>query len=94
MSKSKRSFWGGLFSGEEKSNGATTAADRLKVIVTSEHRLTRRLTPDRIEKMKLEIVEVVNKHVSGVRLDDVEFTYHTEEKIEVLEMSINLPEQY
>ena len=43
-------FWSNLFGGEQKSNSANTAAERLKVIVASENRLHNRLTPERIEK--------------------------------------------
>ena len=39
-------FWSNLFGGEQKSNSANTAAERLKVIVASENRLHNRLTPE------------------------------------------------
>lgn len=84
----------GLFDslfGTAKSNSANTATERLKVIVASEHRLHNRLTPDRIEKMKREILTVVNNYVSGVQMDHVQIQHHTEDNIEVLEMNISLP---
>ena len=85
-------FWSNLFGGEQKSNSANTAAERLKVIVASENRLHNRLTPERIEKMKREILEVVNKYVNGVQIDDVNINHRSEDSLDVLEMNINLPE--
>lgn len=84
----------GLFDnlfGSGKSNSADIATERLKVIVASEHRLHNRLTPDRIERMKREILAVVNNYVSGVQMDNVQIQHHTEANMEVLEMNINLP---
>lgn len=88
----KKSFWSSLFGNEQKSKSASTAAERLKVIVASENRLHNRLTPERIEKMKREILAVVNTYVTGVQIDDVNINHHTEANMEVLEMNISLPE--
>ena len=77
----------------KKSKSANTAAERLKVIVASENRLQDRLTPERIEKMKREILAVVNNYVSGVQIDDVNVQHHTEANMEVLELNISLPER-
>ena len=86
-------FWGNLFKGEEKPTSAQAAKDRLKVIVASENRLGRRLSQDKIERMKLEIMEVVNRYVRGVDEQDVQMSVRTEADIEMLEMNINLPEE-
>ncbi len=91
---SKRGFLGSLFGGDTKSNSAHRATERLKVIVASENRLTNRLNPERIEMMKLEILDVVNKYFAGVKLDDVDLQHHCDENIQVLEMNINLPETH
>lgn len=88
-----KGFWSSLFGGEPKSSSANLAAERLKVIVASENRLHNRLTPDRIEKMKREILAVVNTYVSGVQMDNVNIQHHTEANMEVLEMNISLPER-
>lgn len=88
----KKGFWSSLFGGDTKSTSANTAAERLKVIVASENRLQDRLTPDRIERMKREILAVVNNYVSGVQIDDVNIQHHNEANMQVLEMNINLPE--
>ena len=92
MSK-KRGFWSSLFGPETKTSGsANTATERLKVIVASENRLNSRLTADRIEKMKREILEVVNKYVNGVQINDVNINHRHEDNLDVLEMNINLPD--
>ncbi|WP_230658000.1 cell division topological specificity factor MinE [Psychrobacter sp. I-STPA10] len=89
----KKGFWSNLFSSSEQESGsAHTATERLKVIVASENRLNNRLTADRIEKMKREILEVVNKYVNGVQIDDVNIHHRHEDSLDVLEMNINLPD--
>ena len=89
----KKGFWSSLFSTETKTSGsANTATERLKVIVASENRLNSRLTADRIEKMKREILEVVNKYVNGVQINDVNINHRHEDDLDVLEMNINLPD--
>ena len=95
MMTKKKGFWSSLF-GTDDSNGtagsANLATERLKVIVASENRLNNRLTADRIEKMKREILEVVNKYVNGVQIDDVNINHRSEYSLDVLEMNISLPE--
>ncbi|SJM72976.1 Cell division topological specificity factor [Psychrobacter piechaudii] len=82
-----------MFGTETKTSGsANTATERLKVIVASENRLNSRLTADRIEKMKREILEVVNKYVNGVQINDVNINHRHEDNLDVLEMNINLPD--
>jgi cell division topological specificity factor len=63
------------------------------VIVASENRLGRRLSQDKIERMKIEIMEVVNRYVRGVDEQDVQMSVRSEADIEMLEMNINLPEE-
>lgn len=89
----KQSFWSKLFGGNSGSNSADIAKDRLKVIVASHDRLNTRLTPDRIEQMKREILEVVSKYVSGVNLDNLNIKHRHEESLDVLEMNISLPDR-
>ncbi len=93
MMTKKKGFWSSLFGTDDSSAGsANLATERLKVIVASENRLNNRLTVDRIEKMKREILEVVNKYVNGVQIDDVNINHRSEDSLDVLEMNINLPE--
>lgn len=87
-------FWGNLFNKSDGKNvpSAKAATDRLKVIVASEHNLSNRLHPEKIERMKREILDVVNKYVHGVDLEDVIINHRSEADIDMLEMNINLPD--
>lgn len=86
-------FWSKLFSGDEKPSSAKTAKDRLKVIVASEQGLGRRLSQDKIDQMKKEIMQVVNRYVRGVDEQHIQMYVRSEANIEMLEMNINLPEE-
>jgi cell division topological specificity factor len=86
-------FWSKLFSSEEKPSSAQTAKDRLKVIVASEQGLGRRLSQDKIDQMKTEIMQVVNRYVRGVDEQHIQMQVRSEANIEMLEMNINLPEE-
>ena len=88
----KKGFWSTLFGSNTGSNSADIAKDRLKVIVASHDRLNTRLTADRIEQMKREILAVVNKYVNGVSIDDLNINHRHEDNLDVLEMNISLPE--
>jgi cell division topological specificity factor len=85
-------FWSKLFSGDDKPSSAQTAKDRLKVIVASEQGLGRRLSQDKIDQMKKEIMQVVNRYVRGVDEQHIQMQVRSEANIEMLEMNINLPE--
>ncbi|MDU6101251.1 MAG: cell division topological specificity factor MinE [Acinetobacter sp.] len=85
-------FWSKLFSSEEKPSSAQTAKDRLKVIVASEQGLGRRLSQDKIDQMKKEIMQVVSRYVRGVDEQHIQMQVRSEANIEMLEMNINLPE--
>ncbi len=86
------SFWAKLFKTEVAPTSRKTAADRLKVIISTENRLGRRLSQDAINRMKSEIMEVVSRYVRGVDTHDIHMTVRSEDNIETLEMNINLPE--
>ena len=86
-------FWSKLFSNEDKPSSAQTAKDRLKVIVASEQGLGRRLSQEKIDQMKTEIMQVVNRYVSGVDENHIQMQVRSEANIEMLEMNINLPEE-
>lgn len=89
----KKGFWSNWFGTDTKSSGsANMATERLKVIVASENRLNSRLTSERIETMKREILEVVNKYVNGVQINDVNINHRHEDNLDVLEMNISLPD--
>ena len=86
-------FWSKLFNSDEKPSSAQTAKDRLKVIVASEQGLGRRLSQEKIDQMKTEIMQVVNRYVSGVDENHIQMQVRSEANIEMLEMNINLPEE-
>ncbi|SPL70983.1 cell division topological specificity factor MinE [Acinetobacter stercoris] len=86
-------FWSKLFSNDDKQSSAKTAKDRLKVIVASEQGLGRRLSQDKIDQMKKEIMQVVNRYVRGVDEQHIQMQVRSEANIEMLEMNINLPEE-
>ena len=85
-------FWSKLFSSDEKPSSAQTAKARLKVIVASEQGLGRRLSQDKIDQMKKEIMQVVSRYVRGVDEQHIQMQVRSEANIEMLEMNINLPE--
>ena len=86
-------FWSKLFSNDEKPSSAQTAKDRLKVIVASESGLGKRLSQDKIDQMKKEIMQVVNRYVRFVDEQHIQMAVRSEANIEMLEMNINLPEE-
>ena len=86
-------FWSKLFSTDDKPSSAQTAKDRLKVIVASENGLGKRLSQDKIDQMKKEIMQVVNRYVRGVDEQHIQMQVRSEANIEMLEMNINLPEE-
>ena len=87
-------FWSKLFSNDEKPSSAQTAKDRLKVIVASESGLGKRLSQDKIDQMKKEIMQVVSRYVRGVDEQHIQMQVRSEANIEMLEMNINLPEDH
>ena len=86
-------FWSKLFNNEDKPSSAQTAKDRLKVIVASEQGLGKRLSQDKNDQMKKEIMQVVNRYVRGVDEQHIQMSVRYEANIEMLEMNINLPEE-
>lgn len=93
---SDKGFFNNLFGSKKtkpKTTSAARATERLRVIVESEHRLSHRLNPEKIEQMKREILDVVNKFVRGVNIDDVNIQHRSEANVDMLEMNINLPDR-
>lgn len=88
-----KGFFGSLFGESDKPTSASIAKDRLKVIVATHH-LHERLPPERIDEMKKEILEVVNRYVSGVKMNDVNIQQRKENDLDILEMNVNLPERH
>lgn len=87
-------FWDNLFGAKNaKPSSAQTAKDRLKVIVASEHSLSRRLSQDKIDQMKREIMQVVNRYMRGVDEEHIQMKMHSDANAEMLEMTINFPDE-
>lgn len=89
----KKGLWSMLFGNGDEPTSASVAKDRLKVIVASHDKLSTRLTAERIDEMKREILAVVNKFINGVQIDDVNIKQRHEDSLDVLEMNINLPDR-
>ncbi|MDO4426560.1 MAG: cell division topological specificity factor MinE [Moraxella sp.] len=89
----KKSWFSRLLGQDSGPSSAEIAKNRLTVLVASnDNQLKTRLTQERIDKMKREIAEVVSKYVSGVQIDDIDINHTKEESMDVLQMSISLPE--
>lgn len=89
----KKSWLARLLGQDDTPTSAEIAKNRLTVLVASnDNQLKNRLTQDRIDKMKREIAEVVNKYVAGMQIDDININHRKEDTMDVLQMSINLPE--
>lgn len=90
----KTNWFSRLLGQGDKSSSADIAKQRLTVLVASnDNQLRNTLTQERINKMKIELLEVVGRYLSTVQLDDIIINHRKEDTMDVLEMSINLPEQ-
>ncbi len=78
----------GIF-GKKKVQSASVAKERLKITV--EHSRADARRPDFLNKMRLEILEVVNKYVQ-VEIDDINTNIANQGDSEVLELNILLPD--
>ncbi|MEI6859680.1 MAG: cell division topological specificity factor MinE [Shewanella sp.] len=79
------------FKTKKKSNTASTAKERLQIIVA--HQRGERDAPDYFPQMKQEIIEVIRKYVQvdtdqiSVQLDQ------NDDQLSVLELNVTLPEK-
>lgn len=93
----KNSWLSRLLGQSNEPSSADIAKDRLTVLVASgNNRLQNRLTDETIDKMKREILDIVNRYVAGVNLDDVEIKKDKSEdaqNMDILAMYINLPDK-
>lgn len=74
---------------ESKPKSASTAKERLQIIVAHERKALRTL--DFLPEMQREILDVVRKYV-GVETNDVSINIEDENDCSVLELNITLPE--
>ena len=77
------------FRSEEPANTATTARDRLQVIVA--HERSQRRQPDYLPKMQREILEVIKKYIN-IEQDQISVQVEDTDTCSVLELNITLPE--
>lgn len=93
MRRKKPSWFAKLLGAQSSPSSAEIARQRLTVLVASDDgKLKSRLTQDRIDKMKREIANVVSRYVGGVQMDDIEINHQKQDKMDILQMSINLPD--
>ena len=52
------------------------------------------LTIENIDKMKREILAVVNRYVNGVNVEDVDIKQRSDANADILEMNVNLPDDH
>lgn len=78
----------GIF-GKKKVQSANLAKERLKIIV--EHSRTDAKRPEFLNKMRREILEVVNKYVQ-IDIEDIDANIASQGDSEVLELNILLPD--
>ena len=79
------------FKSKKKPNTASTAKERLQIIVA--HQRGERDAPDYFPKMKQEIIEVIRKYV---QIDTDQLTVQldqNDEQLSVLELNVTLPEK-
>ncbi len=72
-----------------KTNSASTAKERLQIIVAHERR--RSTTPDFLPQLQLDILEVVRKYIP-INKDQIKLTVDKQGDFEVLELNISLAE--
>lgn len=88
----KQSWFARLLGQEDRPSSAEIAKNRLTVLVASNDRLKTRLSQECINRMKREVAEVISRYVGGVQSDSIAIDYRKEDSIDVLQMSVNLPD--
>lgn len=76
------------FRNKRGANSATTARERLQVIVA--HERGQRNQPDYLPRMQQEILEVIRKYIP-VEQDDVQVQVDESNNCSVLELNVTLP---
>ena len=72
-----------------KKNTATTAKDRLQIIIAQER--VQSQAPDYLPMLKKELLEVLAKYVN-ISPDDIRISQEQHDGLEMLELNITLPE--
>ena len=79
-----------FFLGEKKTT-ASVAKDRLQIILAHERTGRNLGSPDYLEAMQRELVQVISKYVS-INSDDIKVSLEKQDNLEVLEVKIELPD--
>lgn len=74
----------------KKNSSATTAKDRLQVIVAHERKM--RNQPDYLPAMQKDIMAVIKKYID-IELDQIEVQLENQNDCSVLELNVTLPEE-
>lgn len=75
---------------KKKPNTASTAKERLQIIVAHERK--QRDQPDFLPAMQQEILDVIKKYVQ-IGSDDIQMSMDSQSDCSVLELNITLPER-
>ncbi len=84
-------FWDTLLGkSAAPASSRNNAVNRLLVLVETPSNLTSRLSLDAIEKMKSEVLHVVNRYIASVSMQDVHVSLKKDKDKETLEMNIDI----
>lgn len=76
----------------EKKNTAEVAKERLQLIIARQHSGPDNRSPEFLQTMKAELLQVISKYVP-VDPKDIKVNLDRQDNMEVLEVNITLPEQ-
>ena len=77
-----------LFRNNKEDNSATTAKERLQIIVA--HERMNRSSPDMLPAMQKDILDVVRKYID-ISEDDISIRLDRDKDCSVLEVNVQLP---
>ena len=78
------------FRSKKESSSATVAKERLQIIVA--HERGKRMQPDYLPQMQMEIIEVIRKYVP-ISQDQVNVHLENSDDYSVLELNVTLPDR-
>lgn len=77
------------FRTQKKTTSASVAKERLQIIVA--HERNKRTQPDYLERMQLEILEVIRRYVE-IDDDQVKVNLDNTDECSILELNVTLPD--
>jgi cell division topological specificity factor len=75
---------------KDKKKSASVAKERLQIILAHEHNGTSNASY--LPQLQKELMQVISKYVN-INLDDIKVNLERQDKLEVLEVKIELPDQ-